>query len=396
MENQDETQSQAKPRRRYSKDFKLRVLEEAKEKRLTVEELCRKYGIHQSVYYRWLTRYRQKGEEGLKDASPAPKAPAQETPPEVQARVVEVKKAHPFLGSRKLKEYLARFEGIHLSQVTVNRILRRFGFKPADEIIQAEARKNDPEKARAYEEELERAKQEWQRFCRANPNDLWQIDLSTFFIRGQYRVWLITVLDDHSRYVVNHGLFRKADAEAVLEVLKGAMAKHGLPKEILTDNGPQFVTWKGVTRFEKLLHKLGIYHTRARPHHPQTLGKLESFHRNIERELLNVEVFRTMEEARERIAQYIEHYNYARPHQGIGGFTPADRYFGIAQEVERWQKQKKALGNEAVVAAGPPAIFLVGKVFDHQVRLEDSGGRLELYVDGKLVRSMDLVPKRVL
>ena len=75
------------------------------------------------------------------------------------------------------------------------------------------------------------------------------------------------------------------------------------------------------------------------------------------------------------------------------------RRTAISASPRKWsneQKQKKALGNEAVVAAGPPAIFLVGKVFDHQVRLEDSGGHLELYVDGKLVRSMDLVPKRVL
>jgi transposase InsO family protein/transposase-like protein len=395
METQTPIQPEGKPRQRYSKEFKLRVLAEAQEKNLTIADLCHRYGIHKSVYYRWLNRYKQKGEEGLRDAAPIPKNFPQETPPEVQAKVVEVKKAHPFLGSRKLRDFLARFEGIHLSQVTVNRILRRFGFKPADEIIQAEARRNDPEKAKAYEEELRQAKEEWQRFCRANPNDLWQIDLSTFFIRGQYRVWLITVLDDHSRFVVNHGLFKSATAEAVLEVLKGAMAKHGLPREILTDNGPQFVTWKGVTRFEKLLKQLGIYHTKARPHHPQTLGKIESFHRNIERELLNVEVFRTMEEAATRIGQYIEHYNYSRPHEGIGGFTPADRYFGIAQEVERWQKEKKALGNEEVVAAGPPAIFVIGKVFGHQVRLEDSGGRLELHVDGKLLKAMDLIPKKI-
>ncbi|TDA65505.1 MAG: transposase [Clostridia bacterium] len=66
-----------------------------------------------------------------------------------------------------------------------------------------------------------------------------------------------------------------------------------------------------------------------------TLGKLESFHRSIERELLNVEVFRSLEEVQERITQYIEHYNYVRPHHGIGGFTPADRHFGISREVER-------------------------------------------------------------
>lgn len=86
-------------------------------------------------------------------------------------------------------------------------------------------------------------------------------------------MWLITVLDDHSRYLVNHGLFKQATAEAVLEVLKRAMAKHGLPKEILTDIGSQFVTWMGVARFEKPLQGLGIYHTEARLHHPHS-GKV--------------------------------------------------------------------------------------------------------------------------
>jgi hypothetical protein len=70
-------------------------------------------------------------------------------------------------------------------------VRRRFGFKPADEIIQAEAKRNDPEKAKAYEEELALAQADWERFCRPRPNDLWQVDLSTFYIRGLYRVWLV-------------------------------------------------------------------------------------------------------------------------------------------------------------------------------------------------------------
>ena len=125
METQVQNGNRSKPKQHYSKEFKLRVLEAARERQLTVKEICRQYGIHKSVYYRWLNRYRQKGEEGLRDAAPVPKNFPQETPPEVQAKVVEVKKAHPFLGSRKLRDFLARFEGIHLSQVTVNRILRR-------------------------------------------------------------------------------------------------------------------------------------------------------------------------------------------------------------------------------------------------------------------------------
>jgi len=80
------------------------------------------------VYFHRRKRYRQKGEDGLRDLSTAPHKPVVETPPEVQARVVEVKQKHPFLASRKVKEFLERFEGIFLSVATVNRILRRFGF----------------------------------------------------------------------------------------------------------------------------------------------------------------------------------------------------------------------------------------------------------------------------
>jgi len=298
-----------------------------------------------------------------------------------------------FLGSRKLKEYLERFEGIFLSSATINKILRRFGFKPADEIIQAEARKNDPQKQKKFEEEQALLKKDWQRFCRANPKDLYQIDLMTFYIRDAHRVWLISVMDDHSRFIVNWGLFRDKTAENVLEVLKGAFVKYGLPEEILTDNGKQFTAWKGVTLFEKLLTKLNIHHTKATAHHPQTLGKLEAYHRNIQRELIDVEVFRSMEEAATRITDYVEHYNYARTHQGIGGLVPADRYFGIAQEIERKKTEQKAIGNEKVLVGGNKLIYMVGKLFGHSLRIQDEGGKMLVYIDGNLKKSLDFTIK---
>jgi hypothetical protein len=96
---------------------------------------------------------------------------------------------------------------------------------------------------------------------------------------------------------------------------------------------------------------------------------VEAFNKTIERELINVEIFRTMEEAGERIHRFIEHYNYGRTHQGIGVFTPADRYFGIGEEVARWQKEKRQKGNEEVVAAGESSIFLIGRCLGHQVRI---------------------------
>jgi transposase InsO family protein len=277
----------------------------------------------------------------------------------------------------------------------VNKILRRFGFKPADEIIQAEARKNDPDKQKKYEEELAQQELEWQRFCRAHPNELWQIDLTTFYIRGQHRVWLIDIIDDHSRFIVGFSLVTEATAAAVMETLRGSFIKHGLPNEILTDQGAQFTAWKGVTQFQKFLNQLGIHHTLARSHHPQTCGKIESFHRSIKRELIDVERFASQEEAAQRIAAYVDHYNYGRPHQGIGGFTPADRYFGIAEEVKRHLQARKALGNDAVAAGKSPAIFLMGKLFGHMVRVQDEAGRLVVHLDGRQVYNADLTPRQV-
>ena len=382
-------------KRRFTKAFKMRVLEERAASDLTVKQLAEKHDIHPTLIYRWQRKLKQGGEAALQDKAPVPVRQPETTPQAVQEKVVEVKNANPLLGSRKLQQHLARFEGIALSSGTVNKILRRFGFKPADEVIQAEARKNDPEKQAAFEEAKAQQEEGWQRFCRDHPNELWQIDLTTFYIRGEHRVWLIDIIDDHSRFIVGFSLVTETTAAAVMETLRGAFIKHGLPKEILTDRGSQFTHWKGVTQFEKLLGRIGIYHTKARTHHPQTLGKLESFHRNLKRELINVERFASQEDAAQRITSYIDHYNYGRPHQGIGGFTPADRYFGIADEVKRHLQERKALGNQAVVAGKPPTIFLMGKLFGHTVRVQDEAGRLVVHLDGRQVYNTDMMPTSV-
>lgn len=385
-----------KTHRKHSKEFKLQVLREAEDERATITSVCEKYNLSRSVFRNWKQRYNEQGVDGLEDRAPVPKKTPNEVPAEIQEKVAESKKNNMLLGSRKLKEHLERFEGIFLSVSTVNRILRRFGFKPADEIIQAEARKNDPEKESKYQEELELAQHEWERFCRNYPCELWQIDISTFFIRGCHRVWLVFVIDDHSRFIVNYGIFRQQTAENVLEVLRGAFIRYGLPGEILTDNGTQFTSWQGVTRFEKMLKKLDIHHTKARPQHPQTLGKIEAFNRNIKRELLDVELFRSQEEAAERIASYIEHYNYARTHQGIGGFTPADRFFGIAQEVERRLKEQKQQHKEEPIKSGhKPRLFLVGNIFDKPLRIQEEGGQVLVYWSGELVKKVDLSLKNL-
>ena len=110
------------------------------------------------------------------------------------------------------------------------------------------------------------------------PNQLWQTDLFTFMLKRQNRrVYLVAFLDDHSRFIVGYGLHASQSTALVLEVLRAAIAGFGTPEEVLTDNGTQYVTWRGKSAFSEGCEKRGIKQIVASPHRPQTLGKIERF-----------------------------------------------------------------------------------------------------------------------
>src|SRR4029077_12481406 len=103
-------------------------------------------------------------------------------------------------------------------------------------------------------------------FERAKPNQLWQTDLFTFVLKRQNRrVYLVAFLDDHSRYLVSYGLHACQSTALVLEVLRAGLTNHGVPAEILSDNGSQYVTWRGKSAFARELEKRGIRHVVAAP-----------------------------------------------------------------------------------------------------------------------------------
>jgi transposase InsO family protein len=170
--------------------------------------------------------------------------------------------------------------------------------------------------------------QEPKRFERAKPNQLWQTDLFTFVLkRENRRVHLVGFLDDHSRFLVGYGVHATASGALVRETLLAAVANFGSPEEVLTDNGTQYVTWRGKSEFTKMLEQRGIKQIVATPRHPETLGKIERFWGTLWRECVETAVFRGLEDARRRIGLFIDHYNFQRPHSGVGGMVPADRYF---------------------------------------------------------------------
>src|SRR5208283_2016049 len=203
------------------------------------------------------------------------------------------------------------------------------------------------------------------RFERARANQLWQTDLFTFILKRQNRrVYLVAFMDDHSRFMVGYGLHASQSSALVLEVLRAAITSYSTPAEILTDNGSQYVTWRGKSAFSKELEKRGIRQVVARPRHPQTLGKIERFWGTLWKECIEAAVFIDLGDAQRRIGLFIDHYNFQRPHQGIEGSTPADRFFSAAEEVKRTLQARVAANALELARSGVPKtpFYLTGQV----------------------------------
>jgi hypothetical protein len=187
-------------------------------------------------------------------------------------------------------------------------------------------------------------------------------------------------MDDHSRFIVSYGLHATASGAMVREALDAAVGNFGAPEEVLTDNGTQYHTWRGRSAFTRLLDRRGIKHIVARPRHPQTLGKVERFWGTLWRECLQTAVFVGLDDARRRIGQFIDHYNFLRPHQGIDGLVPADRYFQAAPEVARTLRDRVAANALELAVHGMPrkSFYLTGRVGDEGISLHGEGERVIL------------------
>lgn len=325
---------------------------------LSCSQVCRLTGMSPSALYRCIRAYKKHGEAGLQrggGSGNAPRAVRHSAKRVAAGQVVAQLGAQPEgAGVGKMQGLLYRLGFLKVSRTTVGRVLVEQGAKPRKPVRR---RRNRPVQVRHFE--------------RARPNELWQTDITTFMLKGQYRVYLIAFMDDNSRFLVGWGLFRRQTTSNVQEVFRAAIEKHGLPKEVLSDNGRQYYTWRGKSQFTVMLTKLGIAHIRSRPYHPQTLGKIESFWRNLWQECLSQVPLSSFEEAQAKIGEYVEHYNYKRPHQGIGNLMPADRYFQVAKQVEQLVEENTA----KVESSGPPLgeykapTYLIGNIGGKELRV---------------------------
>lgn len=201
-------------------------------------------------------------------------------------------------------------EGIYLSHETIRKVLHQEGL---------------------IEPQVRTLKHEYKRFEAETVHAMWQIDILYLMVRGYGYYYLYSILDDYSRMIVSWHLSDRATVGEAIETVEQAMAQcKAKPISILTDRGIQFYSGEGKTlgKFEQFLLGQDINHILARVRHPQTLGKIERYHRSLRQEWLNHHQYCDPQEARRSIREYLEHYNYIRKHKGIGRVTPFQRYTG--------------------------------------------------------------------
>jgi len=333
----------------------------------SIDEFSKAWGVSGCTLREWLRRYEAHGADGLMNGAIrklGDKRLGMRVPEAVQAEIVKAKKAEPSFGIKRIAQNLFRFKGVKVSPNSVKKTINKEGLPLARK---AKKKKRSTDKIRRFE--------------RAKPMQLWQSDITQYTLAvSSARVYLTVFMDDHSRYIVGHRLASRQTSDLVMDALKDACANFGKPQEVLTDQGRQYFAWRGKSDLEKYLEKQGIKHVVSRAHHPQTLGKCERFWETITNELWTRAKPQDLEEARVRIKHFIDYYNHYRPHQGIDGSVPADRFFGVASEV-RLAIEKTVAQNAHALAIGelPQApAFLIGQVGDQRVAFHGRGGAFYL------------------
>lgn len=275
-----------------------------------VRALCRAYGISPKTGYKWLARYRQDGVAGLADRSRRPHHHPQRTSSASEHAVLALRDRHPAWGGRKLHRRLHdQGQAAVPSASTITAILRRH-----DRLDPATSAQHRP----------------WHRFEHPTPNALWQVDFKGYqaLHTDHGRCHPLRILDDHSRFLVGLIACAHEREQPVQAALTRVFRRYGLPWHVLLDNGPPrgAAGMAGLTALEVWLMRLDIAIWHGRPHHPQTQGKVERFHRTVTAELGRDWRYPDLAACQQAFDAWRTVYNCERPHEALALATPASRY----------------------------------------------------------------------
>jgi transposase InsO family protein len=279
---------------------------------VSIVQVAHRFGVSRQAVHRWLRWYEDQGLGGLVDRSHRPPRCSHQMAPAVEVWVLEARRRNPDWGPRRLVHEASR-AGVEPvpSRSGIYRALRRAG------LIDPQARR--------------RRDRRFKRWERGGSMELWQLDVvGGVLLADGKECKVLTGIDDHSRFVVCTGVMARATSRAVCTHFAQAMRRHGVPQEVLTDNGKVFTGRFGAkdteVLFDRICRENGIDHLLTAPRRPTTTGKIERFHRTMRQEFLTGRVFGDLATAQDELDAWVASYNTQRPHSALDMATPADRF----------------------------------------------------------------------
>ena len=296
---------------RYPPSEKLEIIRLVEGSHLSARLTLAKLGIPRTTFYRWYDRYLQRGEAGLKDQSPKPKHVWNRIPDEVRRKVVKLALKETELSPRELAVTFTDKESHFVSEASVYRVLKAHDLITSPAFIVIKAANEFKDKTTAI-------------------NQLWQTDFTYLKIIGWGWLYLSTILDDYSRYIIAWKLCTNIRTKDVTDTLDLALEASGCDQvhvvhepRLLSDNGSSYVSGE----LTEWLQDKGMKHSRGAPYHPQTQGKIERWHQTLKNRIL-LEHYFLPGDLKAQIEAFVDHYNHQRYHESLNNVTPSDVYFG--------------------------------------------------------------------
>lgn len=307
---------------RYSASSKFEIIKEVEESSFGVKRTLEHLGISRSTFYRWYDRYIEGGLDALEDIKPCPTFVWNRVPDEKRKELVDLALDEPALSPRELAVKFSDDNGYFISESTAYRILKENNLiaSPAWIVMKASDKFREPTTA---------------------INQLWQTDFTYFKIIGWGWYYLSTIMDDYSRYIITWRLCTSMKAKDVEDTLEDALRVAGLDKSsrprLLSDNGPCYVS----SELKSWLDANDIAHTRGKPYHPMTQGKIERWHRTMKDRIL-LDNYYYPEDLEREINKFVNNYNQRRYHESLNNLTPEDVWLKRGENIlEARRKIKK-------------------------------------------------------
>jgi len=308
---------------RYTASEKLEIIQLVERSPLSVRRSLAKIGIPKSTFYAWLDRYHVGGFDALDDRRPRPRRVWNRIPDPIRQDIVELALEESELSSREVAVAFTDRKRSFVSESSVYRILKAHDLITSPAFIPMTAADKFQNPTTAI-------------------NQLWQTDFTYLKVAGWGWFYLSTVLDDFSRYVVAWKLCTTMSASDVTDTLELALEAAGLGAEIkhrprlLSDNGPSYIA-KDLADW---LGERDMTHTRGKPYHPMTQGKIERWHLSLKSRIL-LENYYLPGDLEQAITDFVDYYNHRRYHESLDNLTPADVYFGRGQVILDRRKEIK-------------------------------------------------------